>query len=59
MSISAVDDMSERGGAVMDAAQDVAHSIEETLEEVITQRPLATVGLALGLGFLIGATWRR
>ena len=34
-------------------------SLEETLEDVITQRPLATVGLALGLGFLIGVTWRR
>jgi len=55
----AVDEMSERGGAMMDAAQDAASSIEETLEDVITQRPLATVGLALGLGFLIGATWRR
>jgi len=55
----AVDDMSERGGAMMGAAQDAAASIEETLEDVITQRPLATVGLALGLGFLIGATWRR
>jgi ElaB/YqjD/DUF883 family membrane-anchored ribosome-binding protein len=56
---STMDDMSERGGAMMDAAQDAAHSIEETLEDVITQRPLATVGLALGLGFLIGVTWRR
>ena len=56
---STVDEMSERGGAMMDAAQDAAHSIEETLQDVITQRPLATVGLALGLGFLIGATWRR
>jgi ElaB/YqjD/DUF883 family membrane-anchored ribosome-binding protein len=56
---SAVDDMTERGGAVMDAAQDAAHSIEETLEDVIQSRPLATVGLALGLGFLIGVTWRR
>jgi ElaB/YqjD/DUF883 family membrane-anchored ribosome-binding protein len=56
---SAVDDMSERGSAMMDAAHDAAASIEETLEDVITQRPLATVGLALGLGFLIGATWRR
>ena len=54
-----VDDMGERGSAMMDAAQDAASSIEETLEDVITQRPLATVGLALGLGFLIGATWRR
>ena len=56
---SAVDDMSERGSAMMDAAQDAALSIEESLEDVITQRPLATVGIALGLGFLIGATWRR
>jgi len=56
---AAVDGMSERGNAVMDAAHEAASSIEETLEDVITQRPLATVGLAVGLGFLIGATWRR
>ncbi|HBK08202.1 MAG TPA: DUF883 domain-containing protein [Acetobacteraceae bacterium] len=56
---SAVDGISERGSAVMDAAQDAATSIEETLEDVVTQRPLATVGLALGLGLLIGMTWRR
>jgi ElaB/YqjD/DUF883 family membrane-anchored ribosome-binding protein len=56
---SAVDEMSERGSAVMGAAQDAATSIEETLEDVIQQRPLATMGLALGLGLLIGATWRR
>jgi ElaB/YqjD/DUF883 family membrane-anchored ribosome-binding protein len=55
----AVDDMSDRGAAAMGAAQEAAYSIEETLEDAITQRPLATVGLALGLGFLIGAVWRR
>ena len=55
----AVGEMSERGSAMMDAAQDAATSIEETLEDAITQRPLATVGLAIGLGFLIGVTWRR
>ena len=32
---SAVDDLSERGGAMMDAAQDAASSMEETLEDVI------------------------
>jgi len=56
---TAMDDMSDRGGAMMGAAQEAASSIEETLEEVITNRPLATVGLALGIGFLIGAAWRR
>jgi ElaB/YqjD/DUF883 family membrane-anchored ribosome-binding protein len=56
---SAVGDLSERGNAAMEAAHDAALSIEETLEDVIAERPLATVGLALGLGFLIGLTWRR
>jgi ElaB/YqjD/DUF883 family membrane-anchored ribosome-binding protein len=56
---STMDDVSERGSAMMGAAQDAASSIEESLEDVIAQRPLATVGLALGVGFLIGAIWRR
>jgi len=56
---AALDEASERGGVMMDKAQDAAASIEETLEDVITHRPFAIVGLALGLGFLIGATWRR
>jgi ElaB/YqjD/DUF883 family membrane-anchored ribosome-binding protein len=56
---SVVDNISERGSAVMGAAQDAAVSVEETLEDVIAERPLATVGLALGIGFLIGVTWRR
>ena len=54
-----VDDISERGSAFMGAAQDTAVSLEESLEDVIAERPLATMGLALGLGFLIGVTWRR
>ncbi|WP_027515462.1 YqjD family protein [Bradyrhizobium sp. WSM1417] len=56
---SAIDDMSERGSAMLGAAQDAYGSIEESLEDAIAQRPLATVGLALGIGFLIGAAWRR
>lgn len=50
---------SERGQAVAGAAQDVATSIGETLEDAVRERPLATVAIALGLGFLIGVTWRR
>ena len=53
------DDLSERGSAMMDSAYDAASSLEELLEDAITQRPLATVGIALGIGFLIGAAWRR
>lgn len=56
---SAYDDLSERGSAMMDSAYGAASSLEESLEDAITQRPLATVGIALGIGFLIGAAWRR
>lgn len=56
---SVVDDLSERGNSMLNAAQEAAMSVEETLEDVVAERPLATVGLALGLGFLIGVTWRR
>ena len=42
----------------MTAAHEAA-AIEETLEDAITERPLAAIGLAVGLGFLIGVTWRR
>lgn len=55
----AIGDLSERGSAMMDAAQDAANTIEETLEDAIAERPLAAVGIAVGLGFLIGVTWRR
>lgn len=54
-----VDDAAKKGASAYEAAQDAAASLEETIEDAIVQRPLATVGLAIGLGFLIGVTWRR
>lgn len=56
---SVVSDATDRAETVVGAAQDVASSIEDTLEEAIRDRPLGSVALALGLGFLIGVTWRR
>ena len=54
-----VSDLSEQGNAALDAAQDAAATLSESLEDAVQQRPLAAVGLAIGLGFLIGVTWRR
>ena len=56
---SVMSDATDRGYAALDAAQEAAASLEETVEDAIVQRPLAAVGLAIGLGFLIGVTWRR
>jgi ElaB/YqjD/DUF883 family membrane-anchored ribosome-binding protein len=54
-----VSEASDRAGAVADAAQGAVASIEDTLSDAILDRPVASIGLAVGLGFLIGVTWRR
>jgi ElaB/YqjD/DUF883 family membrane-anchored ribosome-binding protein len=56
---SFVDGATTKGAAALEAAQDAAASLEDTIEDAIVQRPLASIGLAIGLGFLIGVTWRR
>ena len=56
---SMVSDASDRAGAIANAAQDAASSVGDTLADVIQERPVATMAFTLGLGFLIGVTWRR
>jgi ElaB/YqjD/DUF883 family membrane-anchored ribosome-binding protein len=52
-------DVAKKGNAAVDFAQDSVSSLGDTLEDAVQQRPIATMALALGLGFLIGVTWRR
>jgi ElaB/YqjD/DUF883 family membrane-anchored ribosome-binding protein len=56
---SVVSDLGKHGNAALEQAQDAAATLGDSLEDAVQQRPLAAVGLALGLGFLIGVTWRR
>jgi ElaB/YqjD/DUF883 family membrane-anchored ribosome-binding protein len=56
---SMMSDAAQKGNAALAAAQDAAGTLEDTVEDAIVQRPLAAMGLAVGLGFLIGVTWRR
>jgi ElaB/YqjD/DUF883 family membrane-anchored ribosome-binding protein len=56
---SMVADPSDRVGVVAGAARSQASSLEDSLEDMVRERPLSTVALALGLGFLFGAIWRR
>src|ERR1017187_6168235 len=41
---AAVSDFTKRGGAALDAAHEAANTLEESLEDAIQQRPLATIG---------------
>jgi len=52
-------DASDRAGAFASAAQEAATSVQESLEEVIEERPLTSVAIAMAVGFLVGVTWRR
>jgi ElaB/YqjD/DUF883 family membrane-anchored ribosome-binding protein len=56
---SMANDASDRLGVVADRAQSQAASLGDTLEDAIQERPLSTLALALGLGFLLGVIWRR
>ena len=56
---SMVNDASDRLGVVANRAQSQASSLGDSLEDAIQERPLSTLALALGLGFLAGVIWRR
>jgi ElaB/YqjD/DUF883 family membrane-anchored ribosome-binding protein len=49
----------DRGQEAVEAVRDVAEDFSETLEDSMHRRPLTTLALAVGLGFLCGVAWRR
>ncbi|MBV9560306.1 MAG: DUF883 family protein [Bradyrhizobium sp.] len=51
-----VSDATSRG---RDALRDMSDNFTESVEEQLRERPLTTVALAAGIGFVVGAIWRR
>lgn len=49
----------EAGERSRDAVTDFADTVGSTIEDNVKARPLSTLALAIGLGFLFGALWRR
>lgn len=56
---SMANDASDRLGVVADRARSQAASLGDSVEDAVQERPLSTLALALGLGFLAGAILRR
>lgn len=52
-------DASERGWEAADTVRSVADDVASSLEETMHRRPLATLALAVGAGFLLAAVLRR
>ena len=49
-------DATERG---REALSEVSDHLGEALQDSMQEHPLATIALAVGLGFLFGTAWRR
>lgn len=54
--------VADAGGKGLDAIGEVRESADallDSIEDAVRTRPMTALGIALGLGFLFGATWRR
>jgi ElaB/YqjD/DUF883 family membrane-anchored ribosome-binding protein len=49
----------QQGQKAMDNVREVGDTLAVALEKSVTKRPYTTLALAVGLGFLFGAIWRR
>lgn len=54
-----ITDAEAKGMEAVDAVREVGDNMVDAIDESLKKRPYTTLALALGLGFLFGATWRR
>jgi len=52
-------DASAKGLDAIGGLRDSADTLFDSLEDAVRKRPVSTLGVALGVGFLFGVTWRR
>jgi ElaB/YqjD/DUF883 family membrane-anchored ribosome-binding protein len=49
----------DKGLEAVDAVREVGDNMADAIDASLKKRPYTTLALALGIGFLFGATWRR
>jgi ElaB/YqjD/DUF883 family membrane-anchored ribosome-binding protein len=54
-----VSDASAKGQEAVNAVREVGDNMVDAIDESLKKRPYTTLALAVGIGFLFGATWRR
>jgi ElaB/YqjD/DUF883 family membrane-anchored ribosome-binding protein len=52
-------DAQDKSREAIDAMREVSDKFVEAVDESIKNRPYTILAMAIGLGFLFGATWRR
>jgi ElaB/YqjD/DUF883 family membrane-anchored ribosome-binding protein len=51
--------VSEAGESSRDAIHELSENVADIVEQSLRERPVATLALAVGLGFIVGAALRR
>jgi len=51
--------VSATGREAADAVRAATDNLSDSLEKALRERPFTTLAMAVGLGFIFGATWRR
>jgi ElaB/YqjD/DUF883 family membrane-anchored ribosome-binding protein len=54
-----VSDATTKGQEAVDAVREVGDNVVDAIDQSLKKRPYTTLALAVGIGFLFGATWRR
>jgi ElaB/YqjD/DUF883 family membrane-anchored ribosome-binding protein len=52
-------DASAKGQEAVNAVREVGDNMVDAIDESLRKRPYTTLAIAVGIGFLFGATWRR
>lgn len=54
-----VSDVQGMGAEAVGAVREVGDNVVDAVDELLRKRPYTTLAIAVGIGFLFGATWRR
>ena len=54
-----VTDVQDKGMEAVGAVREVGDNMVDAIDASLKRRPYTTLALAVGVGFLFGATWRR
>jgi ElaB/YqjD/DUF883 family membrane-anchored ribosome-binding protein len=54
-----ISDAGEKGREAIGAVREVGDNVVDAVDKSLKQRPYTALALAVGLGFLFGAIWRR
>jgi ElaB/YqjD/DUF883 family membrane-anchored ribosome-binding protein len=55
----AMSDATAKGQEAVDAVREVSDNMVDAIDESLKKRPYTTLALAVGIGFVFGAMWRR